>query len=117
MYNTRKLESEGVHGLLEGFNRNSRPQAAVANNNHLAQKFSGGQVYYTSLIILSKSGPNRSSSSRENVKKPKFFRHPETYSRPNYIFVVSPLEYCYLVLLLLIQSTMPFILSIIYYQG
>ena len=30
MYNTRKLESEGVHGLLEGFNRNSRPQAAVA---------------------------------------------------------------------------------------
>ena len=30
MYNTRKLESEGVHGLLEGYNRKSRPQAAVA---------------------------------------------------------------------------------------
>ena len=44
----------------------------MANNNHLAPKFSGGQVYYTSLIILSKSGPNRSSSSRENVKKTKF---------------------------------------------
>ena len=43
-------------------------RAAVANNSHLAPKFSGGQVYYTSLIILSKSGPNRFSSSRENTK-------------------------------------------------
>ena len=65
----RKREPEGVHGQLEGFNRNLRPKAAVANNNHLAPKFSAGQVYYTSLIILSKSGPNRSSSSRENAKK------------------------------------------------
>ena len=56
----RKREPEGVHGQLEGCNRNLRPKAAMANNNHLAPKFSGGQVYYTSLIILSKSGPNRS---------------------------------------------------------
>ena len=38
----RKREPEGVHGQLEGFNRNLRPKAAVANNNHLAPKFSGG---------------------------------------------------------------------------
>ena len=67
-----KREPEGVHGQLEGFNRNLRPQAAVANNNHLAPKFSSGEVYYTSLIILSKSGPNRFSSSRENAKKTQF---------------------------------------------
>ena len=68
----RKREPEGVHGQLEGFNRNLRPKAAVANNNHLAPNYSRGQVYYTSLNALSKSGPNRSSSSRENAKNPKF---------------------------------------------
>ena len=45
--------------------------AAVANNNHLAPKFSCVQVYYTSLIILSKFGPNQFISSRENAKKTK----------------------------------------------
>ena len=88
----RKREPEGVHGQLEGFNRDLWSQAAVANNNHLAAKYSRGQVYYTSLNILSKSEPNRIGSSRENAKKTNFFRHPETYSRPNYIFPVSPLE-------------------------
>ena len=39
----RKREPEGVHGQLEGFNRNLRPQAAVANNNNLAPNFSSGQ--------------------------------------------------------------------------
>ena len=38
-----KREPEGVHGQLEGFNRNLRPQAAVANNNNLAPNFSSGQ--------------------------------------------------------------------------
>ena len=71
--NHRKWEPEGVHRPLEGCNRNLRPKAAVANNNHLAPKFSGVQVYFASLNILSKSGPKRSSSSRENAKKPKFF--------------------------------------------
>ena len=48
------------------------PQATMVNNNHLALKFSVGQMYYTSTTILSKSGPNRSSSSRENAKKTNF---------------------------------------------
>ena len=69
----RKREPEGVHGQLDGFNRNLRPQAAVANNNHMAPKLSGSQVYYTFSIFLSKSGPNRYSSSRENAKKTKLF--------------------------------------------
>ena len=68
----RKREPEGLHGQLEDCNRTLRPKAAVANNNHLAPNYSRGQVYYTSLNVLSKSGPNRSSSSRENAKKPKF---------------------------------------------
>ena len=68
----RKRETEGVHGQLEGCNRNSRPKAAVANNNHLALKFSSDQVYYTALIILSKCRPNRSSSSRETPKNRNF---------------------------------------------
>ena len=60
-----KQKPNGVHGQLEGCNRNLRQKADVANNNHLATKL----VYYTSLIILSKFGPNWSSSSRENAKK------------------------------------------------
>ena len=60
----QKREPEDVHGQIEGCNRNLRPKAAVANNNHPAPKFSGGKVYYTAVIILSKSGPNRSSNSR-----------------------------------------------------
>ena len=40
----REWEPEGVHGQLEGCNRNSRPKAAVANNNHLPPKSSAGQV-------------------------------------------------------------------------
>ena len=68
----RKREPVGVHGTARGFNRKLRQQAAVANNNHLAPKFSSGLVYYTSLIILSKPRPNQPSSSRENAKKTKF---------------------------------------------
>ena len=71
--NNWKREPEGVHGQLEGFNRNLRPKDAVAHNNHLAPKCSDGQMYYTPLIILSKSGPIRYSSSRENAKKRIFF--------------------------------------------
>ena len=84
----RKREPEGVHGQLEGCNRNLRSKAAVANNNHMAPKVSGGQEYYNSINILSKSKPNRSSSSKENTKKQNFsvgwqrsFGHHCTYSK------------------------------------
>ena len=46
----------------------------MANNYYLAPKYSLGQVYYTSLIILLKSQPNWSSSSRENTEKPFVLR-------------------------------------------
>ena len=70
----RKWEPEGVHGQLEGCNRNLRPKAAGANNNYLAPKYCLGQMYYTSLIILSKSQSNWSGSSRENAEKTVFLR-------------------------------------------
>ena len=38
----RKREPKGVHEQLEGFNRNLRPKATVANNNNLAPKYSCG---------------------------------------------------------------------------
>ena len=75
-------EQEGVQGQLEGCNRNLRPKAAGANNNYLAPKYSLGQIYYTSLIILSKSQPNWSSSSRENAEK-QFFLCAKALAKNN----------------------------------
>ena len=76
-------EPEGVHGQLESFNRNLRLKAAVANNNHLTPKFSSGQVYYTSLILLfcqnlGQIGPVVQEKTQKNeffvTVKAKFFR-------------------------------------------
>ena len=47
---------EGVHGQLEGCNRNLRPKTAVANYNHLALKFFGSQVHCKLLNSSTKSG-------------------------------------------------------------
>ena len=52
----RKREPEGVHGQLEGCNRNLRSKAAVANNNNLAPNLFLNFVQNTSFSIVLKFG-------------------------------------------------------------
>ena len=52
----RKREPEGVHGQLEGCDRNLRPKAAVANNNNLVQNLFLNFVQNTSFSIVLKFG-------------------------------------------------------------
>ena len=61
----RKWEPEGVHGQLDGCNRNLRPKAAVANNNHLAPKYPPKKCIRLILVLCQ----NRGQISRGNPKK------------------------------------------------
>ena len=57
IYSFNRQRSTFKH-VLEGCNINLWPKAAKANNNYPTPKYSHGQMYYTSPVILRKSWSN-----------------------------------------------------------
>ena len=82
----RKREPEGVHGQLEGFNRNFRPKAAVANNNNLAPNLFLNFVQNTSFSIVLRFGAKLSIRLEDISKLQKcslyMFRFYKNFSVP-----------------------------------